>query len=54
MRYCALQNVTLNLPRIAYLAKGEDAKLFSKIAEFVEMVVKSHLEKKLFIEKLLS
>ena len=54
MRYCALQNVTLNLPRIAYLAKGEDAKLFSKISEFVEMAVKAHLEKKLFIEKLLS
>ncbi len=54
MRYSALQNVTLNLPRIAYLAKGEDAKLFSKISEFIEMAVKAHLEKKLFIEKLLS
>lgn len=54
MRYCALQNVTLNLPRIAYLAKGEDSMLFSKITEFVEMAVKAHLEKKLFIEKLLS
>ena len=54
MRYCALQNVTLNLPRIAYLAQGEDASLFSKIAEFVEMAVKAHLEKKHFIEKLLS
>jgi ribonucleoside-triphosphate reductase len=54
MRYCALQNVTLNLPRIAYLAKGEDAMLFSKVAEFVETTVKAHLEKKRFIEKLLS
>jgi len=54
MRYCALQNVTLNLPRIAYLAKGDDATLFSKIGEFVEMAVKAHLEKKRFIEKLLS
>jgi ribonucleoside-triphosphate reductase len=54
MRYCALQNVTLNLPRIAYLAKGEDAMLFSKVAEFVKTAVKAHLEKKLFIEKLLS
>jgi len=54
MRYCALQNVTINLPRIAYLAKGEEVKLFSKIAEFVEMAVKAHLEKKRFIEKLLS
>jgi ribonucleoside-triphosphate reductase (formate) len=54
MRYCALQNVTLNLPRIAYLSKREDTVLFSKIAEFLEMAVKAHLEKKLFIEKLLS
>jgi ribonucleoside-triphosphate reductase len=54
MRYCALQNVTLNLPRIAYLSKRDDTALFSKIAEFVEMAVKAHLEKKLFIEKLLS
>jgi ribonucleoside-triphosphate reductase len=54
MRYCALQNVTLNLPRIAYQSKGDDARLFSKIAEFMEMAVKAHLEKKSFIEKLLS
>ncbi len=54
MRYCALQNVTLNLPRIAYLAKGDDTKLFSKITEFMELAVKAHLEKKQFIEKLLS
>ena len=54
MRYCALQNVTLNLPRIAYLAKEDDTQLFSKITEFIEMAVKAHQEKKLFIEKLLS
>jgi ribonucleoside-triphosphate reductase len=54
MRYCALQNVTLNLPRIAYLAKGEDTQLFSKITEFIEVAVRAHLEKKRFIEKLLA
>lgn len=54
MRYSALQNVTLNLPRIAYLAKGEDATLFSNVSEFIEMAVKAHLEKRRFIEKLLS
>jgi ribonucleoside-triphosphate reductase len=54
MRYCALQNVTLNLPRIAYLSEGDDTLLFSKITEFIEMAVKAHLEKKRFIEKLLS
>jgi ribonucleoside-triphosphate reductase len=54
MRYCALQNVSLNLPRIAYLSQGDETRLFSKITEFVEMAVKAHLEKKRFIEKLLS
>ena len=54
MRYCALQNVTLNLPRIAYLSKGDDARLFAKITEFIEMAVKAHLEKKRFIERLLA
>lgn len=54
MRYCALQNVTLNLPRIAYLARGDDTQLFSKLTEFIEIAIKAHLEKKAFIEKLLS
>ena len=54
MRYCALQNVTLNLPRIAYQSDGDDTRLFSKISESIEMAVKAHLEKKSFIEKLLS
>jgi anaerobic ribonucleoside-triphosphate reductase len=54
MRYCALQNVTLNLPRIAYQSDGDDTRLFSKISASIEMAVKAHLEKKSFIEKLLS
>ncbi len=53
MRYCALQNVTLNLPRIAYLSKGDDSSLFTKTTEFIETAVKAHLEKKRFIERLL-
>lgn len=54
MRYCALQNVTINLPRLGYLSNGDDTRLFSKIAEFMEMAVKAHIEKRAFIEKLLS
>lgn len=54
MRYCALQNVTLNLPRIAYQAKGDDAALFSEITGRMELAVKAHLQKRAFIEKLLS
>jgi len=54
MRYSALQNVTLNLPRLGYLSKGDDSVLFSKISDLMELAAKAHIEKKLFIEKLLS
>jgi len=54
MRYSALQNVTLNLPRMGYMAKRDDTKLYSNISEFMEMAVYAHLQKKVFIEKLLS
>jgi ribonucleoside-triphosphate reductase len=54
MRYSALQNVTLNLPRLGYAAKGDDAILFTKIADLMDLAVKAHGEKKGFIEKLLS
>ena len=54
MRYCALQNVTVNLPRLAYQAEGNDTALFSKLAEGVELAVEAHLQKSAFIRKLLS
>lgn len=54
MRYCALQNVSLNLPRMAYLAKNDDAKLFNLITERFLLAVKAHKEKRAFLEKLLS
>ena len=54
MRYCALQNVTLNLPRVAYQSDGDDTRLFANIAELIKITAKAHLEKKMFIEKLLS
>lgn len=54
MRYSALQNVTLNLPRIAFRAKGSDEKLFEILGESLEMAAKAHLQKKKFIESLLA
>jgi ribonucleoside-triphosphate reductase len=54
MRYSALQNVTLNLPRIAYLAKGDTNALFRKIDEFLHIAAKGHIQKRKFIEKLMS
>jgi ribonucleoside-triphosphate reductase len=54
MRYSALQNVTLNLPRLAYEAQGDDTRLFAKIADLMEVAAHAHGAKKGFIERLLS
>ena len=54
MRYSALQNVSINLPRLAYLAHGDDTRLFNLITERFVLTVKAHKEKRAFIERLLS
>ena len=54
MRYCALQNVSLNLPRMAYMAKKDDTKLLNLVTERFLLAVKAHKEKRAFMEKLLS
>ena len=54
MRYSAIQNVTVNLPRIAYLAEKDDAKLFQVIGEKLETACQAHREKRAFVEELLS
>jgi len=53
MRYSAMQNVTLNLPRIAYQAHQDDNKLFEIIRQRIDLVAQAHLQKKDFIGKLL-
>ena len=54
MRYSALQNVTINLPRIAYEAQGDDTKLFKILREKVALAAKAHVEKRNFIQNLLN
>jgi ribonucleoside-triphosphate reductase len=54
MRYSALQNVTVNLPRIAYKANGDEARFFQILTDSIAVAVQAHKEKKAFIEKLLS
>ena len=54
MRYSALQNVTLNLPRLAYEAGGDDTRLFAKLGERIATAAKAHREKRDFINRLLS
>ncbi|MBU0480174.1 MAG: anaerobic ribonucleoside-triphosphate reductase [Proteobacteria bacterium] len=54
MRYSALQNVTINLPRIAYKANGDDTRLMTLLTDQIKLAVKGHEQKKKFIEKLMS
>lgn len=54
MRYSALQNVTLNLPRAAYLAEGSDAKLLEKLDQLMAVAVAAHQQKRKIIESLLA
>lgn len=54
MRYSAMQNVTINLPRIAYEAKGDDTRLFSLLTERITLAAEAHVQKKSFIERLLA
>ncbi|MFC1835291.1 anaerobic ribonucleoside-triphosphate reductase [Thermodesulfobacteriota bacterium] len=54
MRYSAMQNVTINLPRIAFEADGDDTKLFSLLTERIAIAAEAHCQKKQFIERLLA
>lgn len=53
MRFSALQNVTINLPRIAYKARGNDQALFMELNRTIELVAKAHLQKLEFVRSLL-
>lgn len=52
MRFSALQNVTINLPRIAFKANGDDNLLFAELERMVNLVLKAHMQKREFISKL--
>jgi len=54
MRYSAMQNITVNLPRIAYQANGDAEKLFTCLTNTLELAAKAHREKRIFIERLLN
>jgi len=54
MRYSAMQNVTINLPRVAYEAHQDDDRLFEILTERLEMVAKAHIQKREFITQLFS
>ncbi len=54
IRSAAIQSVTLNLPRLGYKASGDEEKLFSLLKDITATAIKAHIQKKDFIEKLLS
>jgi ribonucleoside-triphosphate reductase len=54
MRYSALQNVTLNLPRAAYVANHDDTALFARLSRDLEIAARAHVQKRAFLEKLLA
>jgi len=54
MRYSAIQNVSINLPRLGYAAEGDDRRFFALLGERMKLVAEAHQQKKYFIEKLLS
>ncbi|KUG21762.1 ribonucleotide reductase of class iii (anaerobic), large subunit [hydrocarbon metagenome] len=53
-RLAAIQTVTLNLPRLGYKAEGDEEKLLALLTEFIEKAAKAHVQKRDFLEKLLS
>ena len=54
MRYSAMQNVTINLPRIAYEAKGNDELLFEILSQRMRLAAEAHVAKRGFITRLLN
>ncbi len=54
MRYSALQNVTLNLPRIAYKSGKDNSGLFENITEMMKIAADAHSKKREFIQRLLA
>jgi anaerobic ribonucleoside-triphosphate reductase len=53
LRFCALQNVTLNLPRCAYRSGRDSDTLFELVDHYMELAAKAHIQKKAFLESIL-
>jgi ribonucleoside-triphosphate reductase len=54
MRFCGFQNVTVNLPQAAYRAgPGNWNGLLSEIGGVMDLVLKAHLQKRAFAQKMM-
>ncbi len=54
LRAAQFQIVSLNLPRVGYLANGDHLKVFEELTRLMETAALAHLEKRVFLEKLLA
>jgi ribonucleoside-triphosphate reductase len=55
MRFCGFQNVSINLPHAAYKAGHNNVdKCLKEIGHAMDLAMKAHLQKKKFIEKIMS
>jgi ribonucleoside-triphosphate reductase len=54
LRSSQFQVVSLNLPRVGYLAAGDQVKVFEELTRLMETAAQAHLEKRVFLEKLLA
>ena len=53
-RHTVINSVQINLPRFGYIAHGSDMHLFAKLTEMMELASEAHMQKRVFIEKLLA
>jgi ribonucleoside-triphosphate reductase len=53
-RASQFQHVSLNLPRVGYLAAGSQVQVFEELTRLIETAAQAHLEKRVFLEKLLA
>jgi ribonucleoside-triphosphate reductase len=54
LRSTQFQLVSLNLPRVGYLAAGNHVRVFEELTRLMETAAQAHLEKRVFLEKLLA
>jgi anaerobic ribonucleoside-triphosphate reductase len=48
------QNVSINLPRVGYQAGRDWTRLSARLAELMEFATRAHIQKRVFLEKLMS
>ena len=53
-RHAVIHSVVVNLPRFGYAAHGSDLHLFARLTEMMELAAEAHMQKRVFIEKLLA